>query len=202
MASTLKNKEKGRGTTSPVTPGTPILVHICCGPCGTASIERLLQLGYSVTLYYSNSNIYPEEEFYKRAESAKRTAEYFQAPIYIDAWDHASWREAVKGFEQEPEGGKRCERCFAFSLERTEEKAAELNIPYFTTTLTISPYKNSQLIHEIGSRSEGFVPENFKKFDGYRRSVEMSRKLELYRQEYCGCEFSLAEMKQKRRRSN
>ncbi|MCF7944618.1 MAG: epoxyqueuosine reductase QueH [Spirochaetia bacterium] len=219
-----------KGTTPPVEEGTQILLHTCCGPCGSASIERLKHLGYSVTLFFSNSNIFPESEYKKRADYAVKLARYFEVPIIIDSWDHAEWLQAVKGFEKEPEGGKRCELCFAFNLKRTILKAREIGISKFSTTLTISPHKNSEKIFSLAESlekllSEGtnqnftegmfaadkgpadidkntlarihFIPENFKKKEGYKRSIELSRELELYRQNYCGCEFSMVQAKQR-----
>lgn len=224
----LKNSQK-RGTTPPVEEGTQILLHTCCGPCGSASIERLKQLGYSVTLFFSNSNIFPESEYKKRADYAVKLARFFKVPIIIDTWDHAEWLLAVRGFKKEPEGGKRCELCFAFNLKRTILKARDIGISKFSTTLSISPHKNSDKIFSIAESlekllpedtntnfAEGmfasdndpagmdkntlsrirFIPENFKKKEGYKRSIELSRELELYRQNYCGCEFSMVQAEQ------
>ncbi len=168
-----------------------ILLHTCCGPCGAPAVERLLQQKKDVLLFFSNSNIFPEEEFERRMEAARVMAAHFNVPLIIDRYDHLSWREAVQGYEHEPEKGRRCARCFAYSLTRTAAQAEKIGIMAFSTTLTLSPHKSSPLIFSIGERFPGFLSENFKKRDGFRRSVELSGELDLYRQDYCGCEFSM-----------
>lgn len=169
-----------------------ILLHSCCAPCAAPSSERLIKQGDAVTLFFSNSNIFPKEEYEKRLEYVKRLADHFNIEVVEDTWDHEAWLEAVKGLEDEPEKGARCNACFAFNLKRTMDKAEELGLHRFTTTLTLSPHKISAAIFESGKHMDGFVEENFKKKDGFRRSVELSEELDLYRQNYCGCEFSLA----------
>jgi len=173
------------------TESTKILLHTCCAPCATASTLRLLKDDYDVTFFFSNSNIFPREEYEKRLENTRKLADILHVPLIEDDYDHASWRQWIRGLEGEPERGKRCEKCFYFSLERTSTKAKELHIPYFTTTLTISPYKISSVIFQIGRQFPGFVEYNFKKKDGYKKSIELSRKWDLYRQNYCGCEYSM-----------
>lgn len=168
-----------------------IFLHTCCAPCATASTLRLLKDDYDVVLFFSNSNIYPPEEYKKRLINARKLANILKVPLIADDYDHESWQKWVRGLENEPEQGKRCEKCFHYSLERTSKKAHELNIPFFTTTLTISPYKISPVIFQIGRQFPGFVEYNFKKQDGYKKSIELSLKWELYRQNYCGCEYSL-----------
>ncbi len=170
--------------------GTRILLHCCCGPCSTSSIERLKALGYSVELYYANDNIFPESEWTKRLEELRKVASYFSCDIDTSPYDHASWREQVKGHEADPEGGRRCELCFSYNLEIAALHAREMGIDFFTTTLSVSPHKNSMTIFSIGEAHEGFIPFNFKKKEGYKRSIELSSMLDLYRQDYCGCEFS------------
>ena len=170
-----------------------ILLHTCCAPCASASAERLLQEGYKVTLFFSNSNIFPGEEFEKRRKYVYMLAEMYNIPVIDDDYDHKAWLNTVKGLEKEPEKGKRCPVCFDFSFFRTSEKAKELNIPHFTTTLTISPHKNSRVIQEIGSNYDNYLHLDFKKQDGFKRSTELSRKFGLYRQDYCGCEFSIVQ---------
>ncbi len=168
-----------------------ILLHTCCAPCATASTLRLLKETYDVTLFFSNSNIYPEEEYRKRLINAQKLAEILKVPLTEDVYDHDSWRVWIRGLENEPERGKRCEKCFHFSLERTYKKALELSIPYFTTTLTISPHKVAPVIFKIGRQFPGFKEYNFKKKDGFKESIRLSREWELYRQTYCGCEYSM-----------
>jgi predicted adenine nucleotide alpha hydrolase (AANH) superfamily ATPase len=170
-----------------------ILLHICCAPCGSASVERLLRENREVTLFFSNSNIFPKEEYLKRLKYAEKLASHFNVPLIKDDYEHDRWLIFIAGLEDEPEKGSRCRKCFYFNLENTARKAAGLGIKEFTTTLTISPHKDSGLIFEAGGTFEGFREYDFKKKDGFRRSIELSKELDLYRQDYCGCEFSLAD---------
>ena len=184
-----------------------ILLHSCCGPCSTACIERLLP-DYDVTVLYANSNITDPEEYEKRKLNQltviQRTNEKIKKGFFPEAslvnflegeYDPDLFYELVKGFEQEPEGGARCPICFRMRLKEAAKMAAIIGIPYFTTTLPVSPHKNFEQIAEIG-REEGeahgaeFVPFDFKKRDGFKRSIELSKEFDLYRQNYCGCSFS------------
>jgi len=174
-----------------------ILLHSCCAPCAAPSSERLIKNGDTVVLFFSNSNIYPHKEYLKRLDYVKKLADHFNIEVVEDTWDHDEWLEAVRGLEAEPEKGARCNTCFAFNLKRTKKKADELGLQRFTTTLTLSPHKISAEIFNSGRNFDGFVEENFKKMDGFRRSLELSRELDLFRQDYCGCEFSLAGKKEK-----
>ena len=168
-----------------------ILVHVCCGPCSTSSIERLLEEGYEPLLFFSDSNIFPNEEFEKRYSSLLLVAQHYGLEVIKDEWDHDQWLEWVKGHEGDKEHGERCTLCFRFNLLRTARKAKELGIPLFCTTLTVSRFKNSKVIFSQGSDLEGFTEIDFKKKNGFTRSIELSKELGLYRQDYCGCEFSL-----------
>ena len=168
-----------------------ILLHCCCAPCSTSSIERLLADGYQIVLFYSNSNIYPKEEFDKRLVYMQKLAEIYKLELIIGDYDHYAWHKAVEGLENEPEKGMRCAACFAYNLATAEKKAQELGIPEFTTTLTVSPHKISDMIFNAAKDMQGFVPYNFKKQDGFKKSLMLSEKYGLYRQNYCGCEYSL-----------
>jgi epoxyqueuosine reductase len=168
-----------------------ILLHTCCAPCATASTLRLLKDDYDVALFFSNSNIYPPEEYEKRLINARKLADILDVPLIEDEYDHESWQKWIRGLENEPERGKRCELCFHYSLERASNKARDLDIPYFTTTLTISPYKISPVIFRIARQFPGFIEYNFKKKNGYKESIRLSREWNLYRQKYCGCEYSM-----------
>ena len=181
-----KNDEK------PADPG--ILLHTCCAPCAAPSSERLLKSGNSVLLFFSNSNIYPYEEYVKRLDYVKKLASHFSIEVIEDIWNHAAWLEAVEGLEDEPEKGARCSVCFFFNLQRTKVTAEKLGLHRFTTTLTLSPHKSSAEIFNSARNLEGFMEENFKKKDGFKRSLELCKELDLYRQDYCGCEFSLRNM--------
>lgn len=146
--------------------------------------------GREVVLYFSNFNISPKEEYLKRLETARKLADQMNLVIEEDQYDHAEWLAHVQGLENEPEKGKRCEKCFEFSLTRTAQMAERLGIDKFATTLTLSPHKVSRIIFEIGARWPGFEPIDFKKKGGFLRSIELSEEFDLYRQNYCGCEFS------------
>ncbi len=141
-------------------------------------------------MYFTNSNIDTKEEFDKRYENLLIVAQHYGLKVLEDEYQHDSWLEAIKGYEGEKEHGARCPLCFNFSLKRAYEKAKELDIPYFCTTLTVSRFKNSKVIFSVGEQYEGFVPFDFKKKNGFARSTELAKALGLYRQQYCGCEFS------------
>lgn len=170
-----------------------ILVHCCCGPCSTSSIQRLLEEGFEPVLCYGNSNIWPKEENDKRYEELLKVSQFYGGLEVIRlVYDHESWLSFIHGLEQEPEHGKRCLKCFEFNLAQACQEAKKLGIKWFTTTLTVSRFKKSESIFSVGSQFEGFTPIDFKKKDGFAKSVKMSTQLGLYRQKYCGCEFSLA----------
>ena len=168
-----------------------ILLHTCCSCCATLPVERLLSQGYTVALFFSNSNIFPEEEYENRLQSARKLAGLLNIQLMEDVYDHGAWLNHIKGLENEPERGKRCIKCFEYNLKRAAIKAQELHIPCFTTTLTVSRHKPSKVIFSIGADLQGFEPIDFKKKDGFTRSIELSRQYDLYRQNYCGCEFSM-----------
>ncbi|MDC7248984.1 MAG: epoxyqueuosine reductase QueH [Sphaerochaetaceae bacterium] len=177
----IDNKENGKR----------ILLHCCCAPCSTTCVERLIEEGYQVILWFSNDNIYPQDENNKRFGELIKLAQFHNLEVLRNNYNHEAWLDRVKGYEDEKEGGERCSVCFDYNLSMTQEKAKELSIKYFTTTLTVSRYKNSLRIFEIGNKYTGFVEKNFKKKDGYAKSIQLSKELGLYRQKYCGCEFSL-----------
>jgi epoxyqueuosine reductase len=169
-----------------------ILLHVCCAPCSTAVAERLQEQGYDIKLFFSNSNIHPAEEFNKRIDEARKIALMLNLDLIEDAYDHDAWLAHICGLENEPERGKRCLKCFAYSLGKTSIMAQKLGIPGFSTTLTVSRHKSSSDIFSIGSTLQGFLAMDFKKQDGYARSITLAKQFELYRQVYCGCEFSKA----------
>lgn len=174
-----------------------LLLQSCCGPCSSYVLEYLSKF-FAVTVYYSNSNIWPPEEYHKRLSEQKRLLREAQFPdVSLLECPYAPelFFEAVKGLEQEPEGGKRCPVCFRMRLEDTAKAAKEHGFDYFGTTLTVSPHKNAPLINAIG-REIGetcgvkWLPADFKKRSGYLRSIQLSKEYDLYRQDYCGCQFS------------
>ena len=195
-----------------------VLLHTCCGPCASACVPALRDLGNEVALFFSNSNIDTEAEFEKRLDNARKLAAAEGVELAADAYDHADWLEQVaKGFEDEPEKGARCARCFRYNLARTAAYAAAHGYDAFTTSLTVSPHKVSQMVFEAGadaawwtgrgrpayvarapsplqSSAPEFLPVDFKKKDGFLRSLRRAAELGLYRQSYCGCEFSRRNM--------
>lgn len=166
-----------------------LLLHVCCAPCATHSIERLTE-EYEVALFFSDSNISPESEYRRRLQEARRLAQRCQVPLVEDAYNHAAWLEHIRGTEDEPEGGRRCALCFEYNLTRAARYASDHGFDLFTTTLTISPHKSSDTIFDVGRRMGPFLAIDLKKRDGFKRSLELSRQYNLYRQDYCGCEFS------------
>ncbi len=174
-----------------------VLLHSCCGPCSTEVINFLKDY-FRITVYYYNPNIEPVEEYEKRkAEQIRFIQAYNEENIekieFIDSvYENDLYLKEVKGLEQEKEGGARCSKCFYLRLDKTALKAKELGYNYFGTTLTVSPHKNSQVINRIGeeiARIENiqFIYGDFKKNDGYKKSIEYALKYNLYRQNYCGC---------------
>lgn len=170
-----------------------VLLHTCCGPCASHCIRALREAGHDVTLFYSNSNIWPPDEFRLRQEHVEKLGAITGTPVIVDPPDHEEWEERVaKGYEQEPENGERCSRCFRYNLTKTYAAMEEHGFEAFTTSLTVSPHKPSPTILAIGKEVGGdrFLPENFKKKDGYLDSLRLSREYGLYRQNYCGCPYS------------
>jgi predicted adenine nucleotide alpha hydrolase (AANH) superfamily ATPase len=166
-----------------------LLLHVCCGPCATHVIE-VLRGDYALTLFFANSNIHPAEEYQARLEAARHLAATTGLELVEDEYNHAAWLAHVQGLEHAPEGGARCARCFGYNLGRAAECARVRGIDCFTTTLTVSPHKNAATIFAVGQDLGAFVAADFKQADGFRRSVALSKEYGLYRQRYCGCEFS------------
>lgn len=169
-----------------------VLLHVCCAVCASSCVERLRQQGHEVSGYFYNPNIQPQEEYLKRLQEVRRLAEGEGFPLIVDDYDVDEWFLRIKGLEAEAEGGKRCARCFRLRLEKTARAAKEKGFTAFTSTLTISPHKNAQMINEIG-RDIGnglFLVRDFKKQDGFKRAQELARHYNLYHQNYCGCVYS------------
>ncbi len=165
-----------------------LLLHCCCAPCASYCLEYLTP-HFEVTAFYDNPNITDEAEYDKRLAELKRLAEAFGVSVVDGGYDGKRFFEAVKGLESEPERGARCAVCFGMRLKDALIRADDYD--YFATTLTLSPLKNADLINDIGSRlSDKYLPTDFKKKDGYKRSIELSKRYDLYRQNYCGCVFS------------
>ena len=182
-----------------------LLLHVCCAPCSSYCLEYLSHY-FDITVYYYNPNItIPEEYAYRLREEKRLLAQMdFARPVRITESEYhpADFLSAVRGLEREPEGGRRCRECFRLRLEATAKKAAAEGYDYFTTTLTISPLKNAALLNELGAEmgakhGAAWLYSDFKKKEGYKRSIELSRAYDLYRQNYCGCIFSKAEQQAK-----
>jgi len=181
-----------------------LLLHSCCAPCSSAVLEKLQEI-FEITVFYYNPNISEDSEYRKRVEEQKRLIDAFnqkkpECPIQIIDGDYEPERfyEIAKGLETCSEGGERCFRCYALRLEKTAQLAKEGDYDYFTTTLTISPLKNAAKLNEVGEEmaskyETAFLPSDFKKKEGYKRSIELSKEYDLYRQNFCGCAFSKAE---------
>ncbi len=173
-----------------------LLLHSCCGPCSSYVIDYLSKF-FDITVYYYNPNIHPQEEYLRRLETQKKLVQKLGGAILKEG-EYLPQRffDAVKGNENEPEGGNRCRLCIDERLEATAFEAALGNFNFFATTLTVSPHKNAQSINSSGFELEKkhgvrWLPSDFKKKEGYKRSIELSAQYELYRQDYCGCTFSL-----------
>lgn len=185
-----------------------LLLHSCCGPCSSYVLEYLTKYFY-VTVLYFNPNIYPDEEYQHRLSEQRRIISLLPAPHRVSImecdYNHKEFLDAAKGLEKEREGGARCTECFRLRLKTTAELAKKNNFDYYTSTLTVSPHKNSQLLNQLGEKIGKEVgiphlPSDFKKREGYKRSIELSKEYDLYRQDYCGCEFSLREAREQQAR--
>lgn len=178
-----------------------LLLHACCGPCATSCIERLVS-DYSVTVFYYNPNIMDAEEYFKRRDALTHfikafNSDYPEAAVsYVEGrYEPESFIAKAESLRNEPEGGRRCTVCFEMRLAESARTAKELEMDFFTTSMTVSPHKNYEAISECGRRlGEGagieYLAMDFKKKNGFGRSVELSKKYGLYRQNFCGCEYS------------
>lgn len=175
-----------------------LLLHSCCAPCSSYVLEYLSKY-FKITIFYYNPNITEEEEFIKRLSEQKKLINELKlvnkVNIIEGKYEKEKYEEVIKGLEDEREGGARCFKCYRLRMEETAKLAKELNFDYFTTTLSISPYKNSSKLNEIGGELEReynikYLYADFKKRDGYKRSIELSKIYNLYRQDYCGCIYS------------
>ena len=178
-----------------------LLLHSCCAPCSSYVLEYLSEF-FRITVFYYNPNIYPETEYRMRVQEQKRLIEALPARFPVDfiEGDYISedFYRCVRGMERLPEGGERCFACYRLRLSEAARKAKEKGMTYFASTLTISPLKNAEKLNEIGEQLAKeyqllWLPNDFKKKNGYKRSTELSREYGMYRQDYCGCVYSLRE---------
>ncbi len=185
-----------------------LFLHSCCAPCSSYCIEYLSEY-FLITVFYYNPNIYPDEEYMHRVAEQKRFIEAFPTkhPVRFLEGDFEQdrfYEEVAKGLEDEPERGRRCEKCFDLRLRETAKRAKKAGADYYCTTLTISPLKDAKILNSLGEkigREEGisFLPSDFKKHNGYKRSCEISKEYGMYRQDYCGCVFSKQERERERK---
>lgn len=183
-----------------------LLLHACCAPCASACIERVKK-AFEVTAYFYNPNMDGKEEYARRAKELERLCKAFDIPAVTENFEPSEFYKAIRGYENASEGGSRCEKCFALRAERTAEFARQNGFDYFATTLTVSPLKNAEKVNAAGfSAGERhgvqYLPTDFKKRGGYLRSCELSREFGLYRQHYCGCEFSKTALERKEKKEN
>ena len=176
-------------------PKPALLLHACCAPCTTSPVERL-RGEYDVTAYFYNPNIHPREEYDRRLDETRRYCEEISIPLVVGPCDVENWDKLTAGLEDEPEGGERCTVCIGMRLEQTARYAAANGFDRICTVLTVSPHKNADLVARLGEQAASrelvlFLPRDFKKKDGFRRSLELSRQHHLYRQHYCGCRYSI-----------
>ena len=176
-----------------------LLLHSCCGPCSSYVISYLTKY-FDITVLYYNPNIYPQEEYLKRKEEQIRLINELDTDGLVDImdcdYDNDIYEEKIHGLENEPERGSRCKVCYKMRMEKTALLASSNNYDYFSTTLSVSPYKNADWINEIGEEMESaykvkWLYSDFKKKDGYKQSILLSQKYNLYRQDYCGCKYSM-----------
>lgn len=181
-----------------------ILLHACCGPCLTHCVESLRSQEYEPTIFFSDSNIMPPDEYQRRRDAARDYATMAHVAFIEDVYDNDTWLKSVKGLETEPEGGRRCSACFRHNLRRAADYACEHRFTEFTSTLTVSPHKRSLMVFDAGDevakavaaihpdlpQSPKFSHIDFKKNNGFLNSLRLAALYKLYRQSYCGCTFS------------
>ena len=171
------------------------VLHICCGVCAAGVVERLSLEGHEILGLFYNPNIHPGQEYRRRLEAANEVAKELNFPLTVGPYIPEDWLREVSGLENEPEGGRRCEVCFRIRLKKTYLYMKDNGWDVFTTTLTISPHKSADVVNRIGWEVGGdrFLARDFKKSEGFRRAIEVSNRWSIYRQDYCGCIYSMGE---------
>jgi len=169
-----------------------VLLHVCCANCATVCINKLREEKFEVFGLFYNPNIQPDQEYFKRKQDIGLITEKFDFPFIEVRYDPEKWFDVIRGHEADKEGKTRCELCFKMRLEKTYEVALREGFDFFSTTLTISPHKNSEVINKIGNQvgNDKFLRKNFKKENGFEESIKISKQMSFYRQHYCGCIFS------------
>jgi len=170
-----------------------ILLHICCGVCAAGVVERLTSEGHQVHGLFYNPNIHPRQEYDRRLEVARKVAKELDFPLEVPLYITEEWFNETVSLENEPEGGRRCEVCFRLRLKKAYLYMKDCGADAFTTTLTVSPHKSADVINRVGQEigGERFLARDFKKKEGFKRAVELAKKWALYRQDYCGCIYSM-----------
>lgn len=175
-----------------------IILHACCAVCATYPIELLKKEGYKPIIYFDNHNIYPFEEYERRRIELVNYCKKYNIDYFQSVYENNNWEDYIKGYENEPEKGLRCKKCFYYRLKNTAKFAIDNKVKYFTTTLTISPHKRSQDIFEVGEKVQSdfdnkveFLKFDFKKQNGYLISTKNAKFEGFYRQNYCGCQYSI-----------
>lgn len=170
-----------------------IVLHICCAVCAAGVAERLTAEGHEIHGFFYNPNIYPPEEYQRRLEDVHKVALKLDFPLEAGPYEPEEWFRETRSLENEPEGGRRCETCFRLRLQKTYLYSQDCGGDTFTSTLTVSPHKSAVVINRIGREIGGdrFLARDFKKQAGFQRAMELARKWTLYRQDYCGCVYSL-----------
>ncbi|MBM3699496.1 MAG: epoxyqueuosine reductase QueH [Actinobacteria bacterium] len=172
-----------------------MLLHVCCANCLLYPYD-LLKNDYRITFYFYNPNIYPEGEYKKRLAEVTRISKKLKVALIAGQYDFRRWEKAVEGFADEPEGQKRCIICFKVRLKRTTLAAENNKHDFFATTLSVSPHKNAEIINAAGAEVSNlnkvkYFPANFKKNDGFKKTIQMAKECNIYRQDYCGCKYSI-----------
>lgn len=172
-----------------------ILLHACCAVCMAYPAE-LLKTDYEPVIYFCNPNIYPEQEYLRRRDELVRYCEQEDYKYILCDFEPEKWYAYIEGLENEPEKGSRCNKCFEYRLNQTAQTARNTGIKFFTTTLTVSPHKVSRNVFEAGKKAAQnygveFIEKDFKKQNGFLRTMEIAKQNDFYRQDYCGCEFSV-----------
>jgi len=170
-----------------------VVLQICCGVCAAGAVESLVTEGHEVLGFFYNPNIHPLEEYKRRLETTCKVAEKLGFRLEAGPYTPEEWFSRTNSLEDEPEGGRRCQVCYRLRLEKTHEYMIVCEADAFTTTLTISPHKSAQVINKIGQEigGEKFLIRDFKKKDGFKRAMQLAKRWELYRQDYCGCKYSM-----------
>lgn len=176
--------------------GKRIVIHACCAICSGYPISYLKDMGYQVCVYFYNPNIYPAEEYQKRLDAQKTLCRYLDCKLILGDYNPQEYYEFVKGYENEPEKGLRCDKCFELRLRKTAEFAKSIGVKTFTTSIAISPHKNFAKLTSIGEKIAQqtgieYLAVDFKKKDGFLKTNKISKELNLYRQNYCGCSFAI-----------